>query len=213
MGFREYESILSNISMSNTYLDHSLICLWWLNQGIQMNLESSCYMLQIINFISICFFTNSTRMASSVSTCNSQTALTIMLTEIITLLSSGLYISAPIVSPFSSFSWQNHFSTRFISPYHSCSFIELLRRVCSVYVSASSSDPAWGQNDSCDSNLKVKICLHTDTHERERRRGSKPVCETEHLTEEKRRGVRSLLAVQFQFAWFKLLDLKLQITT
>lgn len=40
-----------NISMSNTvchdsnYLDHSLIFLWWLNQGIQINLESLIWRL------------------------------------------------------------------------------------------------------------------------------------------------------------------------
>lgn len=69
--------------------------------------------------------------------------------------------------PFSSFSWQNHFSARFISLHHSRSFSALSRRVCSVYVSASPSDPAWGQKDSCDSILKVKIWLRTDRHERE----------------------------------------------
>lgn len=67
------------------------------------------------------------------------------------LLFSPVFISAPFIFLCS----------------HSQSFITLSRRACSVEVSVYPLDPAWGHENSCDSILKVKICLHTGTHERE----------------------------------------------
>ena len=118
------------------------------------------------------------------------------------LFSLGFSISTPVL-----------ILAPFIFCNHSQSFITLSRRVCSLEVSVYPLDPAWGHENSCDSILKVKICLHTGTHEREEKLRLH-VGEGECQFDAQRLEVSGLCR-QFTLSWFDLgcSHLKLKITT